>query len=88
MGTFSVNQQRHLYVAKSLKTAIGQLAVAGDILPKADTAKTTMYFQYFSPAGVIESSDRIDIKNITYAKATSSQSLVKKLDRYQVVLDS
>lgn len=88
MGTFSVNQQRHLYVAKSLKTATSQLAVAGDILPKADTAKTTMYFQYFSPAGVIQSSDKIDIKNITYAKSTSSQSLVKKLDRYQVVLDS
>lgn len=88
MGTFSVNQQRHLYVAKSLKTATSQLAAAGDILPKADTAKTTMYFQYFSPAGVIQSSDKIDIKNITYAKSTSSQSLVKKLDRYQVVLDS
>lgn len=83
----SVNQVRHLYVAKSLKTAIAQLATAGDILPKADTAKSTMYFQYFSPAGVIESSDKIDIKNITYAKATSSQYLAKKLDRYQVVLD-
>ena len=88
MATYSVNQVRHLYVAKSLKTAIAQLTTAGDILPKADTAKTTMYFQYFSPAGVIQSSDKIDIKNITYAKATSSQSLVKKLDRFQVVLDS
>ena len=84
----SVNQVRHLYVAKSLKTAVAQLTAAGDILPKADTAKTTMYFQYFSPAGVIQSSDKINIKNITYAKATSSQSLVKKLDRFQVVLDS
>lgn len=84
----SVNQVRHLYVAKSLKTAIAQLTTAGDILPKADTAKSTLYFQYFSPAGVIESSDKIDIKNITYAKATSSVALAKKLDRYQVVLDS
>lgn len=88
MATFSVNQVRHLYVAKSLQTTIAQLTTAGDILPKADTAKSTMYFQYFSPAGVIESSDKIDIKNITYAKATSSQYLAKKLDRYQVVLDS
>lgn len=88
MATYSVNQVRHLYVAKALKTAVTQLAAAGDILPKADTAKSTMYFQYFSPAGVIESSDKIDIKNITYAKSTSSQALVKKLDRYQVVLDS
>lgn len=88
MATYSVNQVRHLYVAKSLKTAITQLTTAGDILPKADTAKSTLYFQYFSPAGVIESSDKIDIKNITYAKATSSGALAKKLDRYQVVLDS
>lgn len=87
MATYSVNQVRHLYVAKSLKTAIAQLTTAGDILPKADTAKSTLYFQYFSPAGVIESSDKIDIKNITYAKATSSVALAKKLDRYQVVLD-
>lgn len=88
MATYSVNQVRHLYVAKSLKTAIAQLTTAGDILPKADTAESTLYFQYFSPAGVIESSDKIDIKNITYAKATSSGALAKKLDRYQVVLDS
>lgn len=88
MATYSVNQVRHLYVVKELKTAVTKLAAAGDILPEADKAKSTMYFQYFSPAGVIESSDKIDIKNITYAKSTSSKALVKKLDRYQVVLDS
>lgn len=88
MATFSVNQVRHLYVAKSLKTAIAQLTTAGDILPKVDTAKTTLYFQYYSPAGLVESSDKIHIPNVTYAKATSSEVLVKKLDRYQVVLDA
>ena len=88
MATFSVNQVRHLYVAKSLKTAIAQLTTAGDILPKADTAKTTLYFQYYSPAGLVESSDKIHIPNVTYAKATSSEALAKKLDRYQVVLDA
>ena len=88
MATFSVNQVRHLYVAKSLKTAIGQLKTAGDILPKADSAKTTLYFQYYSPAGLVESSDKIHIPNVTYAKATSSEALAKKLDRNQVVLDA
>lgn len=88
MATYSVNQVRHLYVVKASKGADAQLGAVGDILPKADTAKSTMYFQYFSPAGVIESSDKIDIKNITYAKSTSSKALVKKLDRYQVALDS
>lgn len=88
MATFSVNQVRHLYVVKSLKTAIAQLTTAGDILPKVDTAKTTLYFQYYSPAGLVESSDKIYIPNVTYAKATSSEALAKKLDRYQVVLDA
>ena len=88
MAVYSVNQVRHLYVAKSLKTAIAQLTTAGDILPKADTAKTTLYFQYYSPAGLVESSDKIHIPNVTYAKATSSEALAKKLDRYQVALDS
>lgn len=88
MATFSVNQVRHLYVAKALKASTAALNTAGDILPKADTAKTTMYFQYFSPAGVVESSDKITIANIEYAKATSSEAMAKKLDRYQVVLDA
>lgn len=88
MATFSVNQVRHLYVAKDLKANIAQLTTAGDILPKADTAKTTLYFQYYSPAGLVESSDKIHIPNVTYAKATSSEALAKKLDRYQVVLDA
>ena len=88
MATFSVNQVRHLYVAKSLKTAIDQLTTAGDILLKADTAKTTLYFQYYSPAGLVESSDKIHIPNVIYAKATPSKALAKGLDRYQVVLDA
>lgn len=88
MATFSVNQVRHLYVVKSPKTGIDQLKTAGDILPKADGAKTTLYFKYYSPAGLVESSDKIYIPNVTYAKATSSEVLAKKLDRYQVVLDA
>ena len=87
MAVYSVNQVRHLYVAKSLKTAVAQLTTAGDILPKADAAKTTLYFQYYSPAGLVESSDRIHIPDVTYAKATSSEALARKLDRYQVALD-
>lgn len=88
MAVYSVNQVRHLYVAKNLKSELAQLTTAGDILPKADKAKTTLYFQYYSPAGLVESSDKIHIPNVTYAKATSSKDLAKKLDRYQVVLDA
>lgn len=86
MATFSINQVRHLYVAKTLKTAVDQLANAGDIFPTADTNKTTMYFQYMSPAGIV-SSDKIDISKIISTKATASGDLAHKLTRYEVTLD-
>lgn len=87
MATFSINQVRQLYVAKALKANTAALTTAGDIVPKADTAKTTLYFQYMSPAGLV-SSDKIDIKNVMYAKATSSDALAHKLIRYSVTLDA
>ena len=83
----SINQVRQLYVAKALKTNTAALTTAGDIVPKADTAKTTLYFQYMSPAGIV-SSDKIDIANIISAKATSSNALAHKLVRYSVTLDA
>lgn len=87
MATFSINQVRQLYVAKTLKANTAALTTAGDIVPKADKAKTTLYFQYMSPAGIV-SSDKIDIANIMYAKATSSDALAHKLVRYSVTLDT
>lgn len=83
----SINQVRQLYVAKALKVNRAALTTAGDIVPKADKAKTTLHFQYMSPAGIV-SSDKIDIANIMYAKATSSDALAHKLVRYSVTLDA
>lgn len=84
----SINQVRQLYVVTTaLKTNGAVPTTAGDIVPKADTAKTTLYFQYMSPAGIV-SSDKIDIANIMYAKATSSDALAHKLVRYSVTLDA
>lgn len=83
----SINQVRQLYVAKALKANTAALTTAGDIVPKADTAKTTLYFQYMSPAGLV-SSDKIDLKHVLYAKATSSDALAHKLIRYSVTLDA
>lgn len=82
----SINQVRQLYVAKAPKDKAAP-TTAGDIVPKADKAKTTLYFQYMSPAGLV-ASDKIDIKNIMYAKATSSNALAHKLVRYSVTLDA
>nr|DAS05401.1 MAG TPA: Structural protein [Crassvirales sp.] len=83
----SINQVRQLYVAKALKTDTETLTTAGDIVPKADTAKTTLYFQSMSPAGIV-TSDKIDIKNVISAKATASKDLAHKLVRYSVTLDA
>lgn len=88
MATFSINQVRHLYVEKELKTNnLLSTDAAGSILPKADTAKTTLYFQYMSPAGIV-SSDKITIANIISAKATASDSMAHKLARYEVTLSA
>ena len=83
----SINQVRQLYVAKTLKINTEVPAIAGDIVPKADTAKTTLYFQFMSPAGIV-ASDKIDLKHVLYAKATSSKALAHKLVRYSVTLDA
>nr|DAY12761.1 MAG TPA: Structural protein [Crassvirales sp.] len=89
MATFSINQVRHLYVEKVLKTDKNFLStdVAGSILPIADTAKTTLYFQYMSPAGIV-SSDKITIANIISAKATASDNMAHELARYEVTLSA
>lgn len=87
MAVFSINQVRQLYVAKALKNNTAALTTVGDIVPKADTAKTTLYFQSMSPAGIV-ASDKIDIKNIISAKATASKDLAHKLVRYSVTLDA
>lgn len=83
----SSNQVRQLYVAKALKNNTAALTTAGDIVPKADTAKTTLYFQSMSPAGIV-ASDKINLKHVLYAKATPSEALAHKLVRYSVTLDA
>lgn len=89
MANFSINQVRHLYVAKALKSGANLLAAdaAGSILPKGDTAKTQMYFQYMSPAGIVRS-DLIAVDKIMYAKATGSEDLAHKLTRVLLTLDA
>ena len=83
----SINQVRQLYVAKVIKPDTASLKNAGDIVPKVDAAKTTLYFQSMSPAGIV-ASDKIDLKHILYAKATPSDALAHKLVRYSVTLDT
>lgn len=89
MAVFSINQVNHLYYAKTLKSDTNLLETdeAGSILPKGDTNKTHMYFQYMSPGGIVRS-DLIGIDKILSAKAVTSASLAYKLKRYLITLDS
>lgn len=89
MAVFSINQVNHLYYAKTLKSGTNLLETdeAGSILPKGDTNKTHMYFQYMSPGGIVRS-DLIGVNRILSAKAATSASLAYKLKRYLITLDS
>lgn len=89
MANFSINQVRHLYVAKALKSGTNLLTTdaAGSILPKGDTAKTHLYFQYMSPGGIVRS-DLIAVDKIMSAKATGSDKLAHKLTRVLLTLNA
>ena len=89
MANFSINQVRHLYVEKALKSGTNLLATdaAGTILPKGDKDKTHLYFQYMSPGGIVRS-DLIAVDKIMSAKATGSDELAHKLTRVLLTLDA
>lgn len=85
MATFSVNQNRQLFVAKNVVTttpvAVGDLKLGGD------KANTYMYFQHMGYGGLTRS-DKIDLSNVMYAKITKADTLARKLKKATVTLDS
>lgn len=88
MATFSTNQVRQLYVAKTLKTPrVLATDTAGSIAVKSDTAKNHLYFEYKGADNLMRS-DLIDIKNILYAKATDADDMAHELRAVTVTLDS
>nr|DAJ67794.1 MAG TPA: Structural protein [Crassvirales sp.] len=88
MATFSTNQVRQLYVAKTLKTPrVPATDTAGSIAVKSDTAKNHLYFEYKGADNLMRS-DLIDIKNILYAKATDADDMAHELRAVTVTLDS
>lgn len=88
MATFSTNQVRQLYVAKTLKTShVLASDAAGSIAVKNDTAKNHLYFEYKGADNLMRS-DLIDIKNILYAKATDADAMTHKLKSVTVTLDT
>lgn len=85
----TINQVRHFYFAKTLKSGTSLLSTdaAGAILPKGDDAKKHLYFQYMSPGGIVRS-DLIDVCKIMRIKATASEDMAHKLKRVLITLDN
>lgn len=87
MAIYSVNQVRHLYVAKKLATAkVTESDTAATIRPVADDAKTHLYFE-FKGATDLMRSDLIPIENIMCAKATKASDMERDLIGTVVSLD-
>ena len=75
------NQVRQVYVASTLKTnatpsQLGDLRVLGE-------ARKFLYFQHFGHGG-LTASDKIDVCNIRYVKATESNVMDDKLKNHTV----
>lgn len=88
MATFSTNQVRQLYVAKTLKNPqVLASDDAGSIAVKSDATKNHLYFEYKGADNLMRS-DLIDIKNILYAKITDANAKVHELKSVTVTLDT
>lgn len=87
MAIYSVNQVRHLYVAKNLATEkVTPEDAKATIRPAVDAAKENLYFEFRGATDLMRS-DIIPIKNIKYAQATSAECLGRKLMQKVVSLD-
>lgn len=87
MATFSVNQNRQLYVANAYKAPVAETDAAGTISVKADSAKNHFYFPYKGVESLMRS-DLIDLKNVIYAKATDADDMAHELKSVTVTLDN
>ena len=86
MATFSTNQVRQLYVAKTQTPHVLASDAAGSIAVKND-AKNHLYFEYKGADNLMRS-DLIDIENILYAKATDADAMAHELKSVTVTLDT
>lgn len=83
MATFSTNQVRHIYVAKSVATVTESSDVGAIEVVSNDN---TLYFKYMGSGGLLRS-DLINIDSISYLKRTEAADLARKLVRTKLILD-
>ena len=90
MATFSTFQNRQFYVASTYAATVTQdsnTGVIGGVKCLNDGINKEIYFLYKGPETVLKS-DRIQIKNLDYAKAFAPADMIAPLTVKKVVLDS
>lgn len=85
MAVFSTNQVRHLYVAKTLKSAGETPTAVGDILPVAKD--DYFYFKYVGQGGPLRS-DLIKVDHVKCAKYTKAADQKRYLTKVKVTLNA
>ena len=85
----SVNQNRHLYVAKAYSASIDESSAVGTIggVKTIGEGNDKELFIQYKGAGSTMRSDRINLKNLDYAKAVSAADMVEPLKVVEVTLD-
>lgn len=87
MANFSVNQVRHLYVAKDYVDGSTKTALTDECDIDVKKVENELYFLYKGADGVIKS-DFIPLNNITYAYAIDAADNGTKLRKVEVTLNS
>lgn len=87
MGNFSVNQVRHLYVAKDVKTTkVTNTDDEGTIFFTTDKSQENGYFQYMGANKTLMRSDLIPLNNVLYVKAINADNNNQKTALKQAVV--
>lgn len=88
---FSQNQNRHVFVVKSVENALADVNVAGDIFIGGPTsgpnANCEAYGNYQTPGGLIRT-DLIKKDNILWVRATDAADMAMPLKTATVTLDT
>lgn len=90
MAVFNTNQNRQLYVASAYNSSVTSASAVGTIgavKAIADSIDKEFYFMY-KGADTVLKSDRIQVKNLVYAKAFDAATMVVPLKSVEVALDS
>jgi hypothetical protein len=89
MSVKSLNQNRHLYVAKAYNASVSEASAVGTIggvkvIGEGNEKELVIFYK--GPNSTLKS-DHIQLKNLDYAKVFSSAAMLSPLKKVKVVLD-